>query len=107
MKVILASINSKYIHSSLGVWYLFSAAKSINTCHDVQVYESTINNRIDDIVADIFNLDADVAGFSCYIWNIEYVKKIAENLKKIKPQLKIFFGGPEASFDEENLLADT
>lgn len=107
MKVILASINSKYIHSSLGVWYLFSAAKSINTCHDVQVYESTINNRIDDIVADIFNLDADVVGFSCYIWNIEYVQKIAENLKKIKPQLKIFFGGPEASFDAENLLADT
>ena len=83
MKIVLASINSKYIHSSLGVWYLHSAAKSLGTEHTVQVYESTINNHIDDIVADIYNLNADVVGFSCYIWNIEYVKKVTDCLKKI------------------------
>lgn len=104
MKIVLASINSKYIHSSLGVWYLYSAAKSADTPHTVEVYESTINNHIDDIVADIYNLNPDVVGFSCYIWNIEYVKRITECLKKINPQLKVFFGGPEASFDAEHLL---
>ena len=107
MKIVLASINSKYIHSSLGVWYLHSAAKSAGTNHTVTVYESTINNHIDDIVADIYNLNPDVVGFSCYIWNIGYVKKITECLKKINPQLKIFFGGPEASFDAEHLLKIT
>jgi len=104
MKIVLASINSKYIHSSLGVWYLYSAAKTVETEHAVQVYESTINNHIDDIVADIYNLAPDVVGFSCYIWNIEYIKKITECLKKINSDIKIFFGGPEASFDAENLL---
>ena len=104
MKIVLAAINSKYIHSSLGVWYLHSAAKAAGTDHTVQVYESTINNHVDDIVADIYNLSPDVVGFSCYIWNIEYVKKIAECLKKINPQLKIFFGDPEASFDAQHLL---
>ena len=107
MKVVLASINSKYIHSSLGVWYLHAAAKAVQTDHCVEVYESTINNHIDDIVADIYNLNPDVVGFSCYIWNIEYVKKVTECLKKINPQLKVFFGGPEASFDAENLLNTT
>ena len=107
MKIVLASINSKYIHSSLGVWYLHSAAKTAETDHDVEVYESTINNHIDDIVAGIYNLSPDVVGFSCYIWNIEYVKKITECLKKINPQLKVFFGGPEASFDAEHLLEIT
>ena len=107
MKIVLASINSKYIHSSLGVWYLHSAAKTAGTDHTVQVYESTINNHIEDIVADIYGLNPDVVGFSCYIWNIEYVKKITENLKKINPQLKIFFGGPEAGFDAQNLLDTT
>ena len=104
MKIVLASINSKYIHSSLSVWYLYSASKEANTNHTVEVYESTINNQIEDIVADIYNLAPDVVGFSCYIWNIEYVKKITEILKKIKPELKIFYGGPEASFDADNLL---
>ena len=104
MKIVLASINSKYIHSSLGVWYLYSAAKAAGTDHSVEVYESTINSHIDDIVADIYNLNPDVVGFSCYIWNIEYVKKITENLKKINPHIKILFGGPEASFDAQNLL---
>ncbi|MBQ6897205.1 MAG: DUF4080 domain-containing protein [Oscillospiraceae bacterium] len=104
MKIVLASINSKYIHSSLGVWYLHSAAKAADTAHTVEVYESTINNHIDDIVADIYNLAPDVVGFSCYIWNIEYVKKITECLKKINPQLKIFFGGPEAGFDAQHLF---
>ncbi len=104
MKIVLVSINSKYIHSSLGVWYLYSAYKQANTNNTVEVYESTINNQIEDIVADIYNLNPDIVGFSCYIWNIEYVKKITEILKKIKPELKIFYGGPEASFDADNLL---
>ena len=107
MKIVLASINSKYIHSSLGVWYLHSAAKVAGTDHTVEVYESTINNHIDDIVADIYNLNPDVVGFSCYIWNIEYVKKVTECLKKINPSLKVFFGGPEASFDAQHLLEIT
>ena len=107
MKIILASINSKYIHSSLGVWYLYSAAKSVGTDHTVQVYESTINNHVDDIVADIYNLNPDAVGFSCYIWNIELIKKVTECLKKINPELKIFYGGPEATFDAQHLLDTT
>jgi hypothetical protein len=47
MKVVLCSINSKYIHSSLGVWYLFAAGKSINTHHDIKIVESTINNQVE------------------------------------------------------------
>ena len=104
MNVVLVSINSKFIHSSLGVWYLYSASKTAKSQHNVSVYESTINNRIEDITEDIFRLNADVVGFSCYIWNIEYVKRISEFLKQINPQIKIFYGGPEASFDAENLI---
>lgn len=107
MNIILTSINSKYIHSSLGVWYLFSAAKTAGTHHTVSVYESTINSHVEDIVADIMGKNPDVVGFSCYIWNIEHIKKITENIKKINPAVKIFYGGPEAGFDAENLLKTT
>ncbi|MEG3028827.1 MAG: DUF4080 domain-containing protein [Oscillospiraceae bacterium] len=104
MKIVLCSINSKFIHSSLGVWYLYSAYKQTQTHHTVTVYETTINNQIEDIVADLTREKGEVIGFSCYIWNIEYVKKIAMTLKQINPKLIIFLGGPQASFDACDLL---
>lgn len=107
MKVILCSINSKYIHSSLGVWYLYSAAKTVKTDHTVQVHEATINNQVEVIVADLAAFDGDVVGFSTYIWNVDYVKKVAATLKKINPKLIIFLGGPEASYDSESLLQES
>jgi len=107
MKIVLCSINSKYIHSSLGVWYLFAAAKKIATKHDVKVVESTINNHVEDIVAIVNTENPDVVGFSTYIWNVEYVRKVASTLKLINPDVKIWLGGPEASFDAENLLKES
>ncbi len=104
MKIVLCSINSKYIHSSLGVWYLFAAGKKVNTNHEIKVVESTINSRTEDIVAMVSREKPDVVGFSCYIWNIDYARRVAATLKLINPEVKIFFGGPEASFDAEDLL---
>ncbi len=104
MKTALVSINSKYIHSSLGVWYLFAAAKEIGMSDDIKIIEGTINQPINDLIEEILKEEFDVIGFSVYIWNIEVVKKVASIIKKIKPSIKIFFGGPEASFDASNLI---
>lgn len=104
MKVVLCSINSKYIHSSLAVWYLFAAAKKINTNHEVKVVESTINNQMEDIVAMVNGENPDVVGISTYIWNIDYAHRLAKTLKLINPNIKIFLGGPEASFDAQELV---
>lgn len=106
MKIVLCSINSKFIHSSLGVWYLYSAYKETDTSHTVTVYEATINSQTEDIVAGLWQENPDVVGFSCYIWNVEYIKKIAEVLKLLNPKIKIFLGGPEASFDSDRLLSE-
>ena len=48
--------------------------------------------------------NADVYGFSCYIWNIETVLKLCKILKKLRPERKIFLGGPEVSFDSTEVL---
>ena len=104
MKVVLCSINSKFVHSSLAVWYLFAAAKKINTTHEVKVVENTINNVVEDVVARVSSENPDVVGFSTYIWNVEFVHKVAKTLKLINPDIKIFLGGPEASYDAEELI---
>lgn len=74
MKILLAAVNSKFIHSNLAVRYL---KKSINDLEcECIVKEFTINDRIERILQEIIVMEPDIVGFSCYIWNIEYVKKL-------------------------------
>lgn len=95
MKVLLAAINAKYIHTSLSVRTLKAYAAS----DDVEFAEYTINERTEDILRSIYLKKADAVLFSCYIWNVEICIDVADMLKKVAPETKIILGGPEVSFD--------
>lgn len=104
MKIVLAAVNAKYIHSNPAVYSLRAFARSRG--FETETAEFTINQRADDILAQLYMRKADVLCFSCYIWNIEYVKEIAEEIKKLSPQTAIWGGGPEVSFETEQFLKD-
>ena len=100
MKILLAACNAKYIHSNLAVYCLKAYAEKYgDTSDEISIGEYTINQQQEEILRDIYEHKADVVAFSCYIWNITYVKALAEELHKIDPQVQIWFGGPEASYD--------
>ncbi|MDP4180264.1 MAG: B12-binding domain-containing radical SAM protein [Bacillota bacterium] len=102
MKTLLIAVNSKFIHSSLSVWYLKSVCGQ--ALGEVKVLEYTINDKQDSVLASIYNEKADIAAFSCYIWNIEYVCDIIVNLKALLPEIKIVLGGPEVSYNSYSLM---
>lgn len=104
MKIVLTAINAKYIHSNLAVRYLKKYAEREHDCK-IDILEFTINNYTDDILKEINAVNPDVIGFSCYIWNIELVKKLCTLLKIIRPELKIILGGPEVSYNIEEVFA--
>ncbi len=95
MKILLAAVNAKYIHTALGVRALCSYVHD----PDVRFAEFTINENPQDVLRSIYGSKADTVMFSCYIWNIEFIVKVASALKKISPETVIVFGGPEVSFD--------
>lgn len=101
MNILLTTLNSKFIHSNLAIKYLNAMIKDIA---NVKVKEFTINEDIEEILSEITKGGYDFVAFSCYIWNIEKTLKIAENLKLVNPNLKIMFGGPEVSFNSNELL---
>ena len=103
MKILLVAINAKYIHSNLAVYCLKSYAAKRGI--EVELTEYTINHRQDDILMDIYQRKPDVVAFSCYIWNLEFVQDIAADLYKVLPDLEIWGGGPEVSYDAEKFLA--
>lgn len=102
MKTVIVAVNSKYVHSSLAPWYLKASCDA--GCGDVKVMEFTINESPDVVLTRIYKEDCDVAAFSCYIWNIEFVHKICGNLKKVSPNIKIIYGGPEVSYCPQAIL---
>jgi len=101
MKVIAATLNAKYIHTSLSIRYLKAYAQPE---YDVELCEYTIKDPIINIVTDLFTKKPDIVGFSCYIWNIEETIKVIELLKKVLPDVTIIVGGPEVSYDVEYWL---
>lgn len=102
MKTLIIAINSKYIHASLAPWYLKACCG--HECGEVVIGEYTINDSMDMVLGEIFAAKPDVAAFSCYIWNIGYVLKLAEDLKKVMPKVTILLGGPEVSYDSGAIL---
>ena len=104
MKILLNAINAKYIHSNLAVYSLRAYAKEYR--EHIRLLEYTINNRVEEILEGIYKEHADVICFSCYIWNIAYVKELIEELKKLCPNTPIWVGGPEVSYEVETLLAE-
>ena len=96
MKIILTTLNAKYIHTSLSIRYLKAYAEPD---FSVQLAEYTIKDPIMNIVGDLYAKKPDVVGFSCYIWNIEETMKVIAMLKKINPHLCIILGGPEVTYD--------
>ncbi|OZI12293.1 B12-binding domain-containing radical SAM protein [Bacillaceae bacterium SAS-127] len=96
MKVVISTLNAKYIHTNLAIRCLKAFAEPD---YKVELAEYTIKDPVINIVTDLYKKQPDVLGFSCYIWNIEETIKVVEMMKKVLPNTIIILGGPEVSYD--------
>ncbi len=108
MKVLLTAINAKYIHSNLAIYNLKAYANQYGVIGQTQIElaEYTINQQLDEILSDLYRKKPDVLAFSCYIWNIQYVKEVIVELRKLYPSLPIWVGGPEVSYCAREFLVE-
>lgn len=104
MQVVLSAINSKYIHTGLGLRYVGEYAKKQG--HDVCLIEETINTPILAVLEKIMKQQAQVYGFSVHIWNKPFVFRLVRMLRKLRPQAAIVIGGPEVAFDAERIFTE-
>lgn len=104
MKILLTTLNSKFIHSNLALKYLYSVVAP--AYFDVEVKEFTINNDPAYVYGEILRGHYDMVCFSCYIWNVEQTIKICKKIKKASPDTIILFGGPEVSYDYVTFLRE-
>lgn len=96
LKTTLITLNTKYIHTSLALRWLYVANKDK---FDISFSEYTIKEDIKEISTEILSQSPDIVGISVYIWNVEQSKKLVAQLKQQQPTLIIVLGGPEVSYE--------
>lgn len=99
IRVLLVSISAKNIHKPLAPWCLKAYCDFHNTQCEIEIAEFSINDNLNGMLGKIYTSAPDVLAFSCYIWNIEQVGKLANMAKKLMPNCVIVLGGPEVSFE--------
>lgn len=103
MKFLLVAVNAKFIHSNPAIYSLRACAGE-ELCRFVELAEYTINQPMEEILADIYYRKPDGVGFSCYIWNWRLVQELIVELAKLLPDTAIWLGGPEVSYDADVIL---
>lgn len=102
MKILLTTLNTKYIHSNLALKYLYESAGIYRDL--LEIKEFTINSDDISVYMEIMRGGYDAVCFSCYIWNISRIAGLIKDIKSSAPEIKIIVGGPEVSYDSEELL---
>lgn len=106
MKTVICSVNSKYIHSSLAPWCLLAGVKTFSRNQtEVKVIEGTINENADNIFDRIIFETPDAVAFCTYIWNVKTVNYLIDKIKAYNNNLKIILGGPEVSYNANEILS--
>ncbi|MGN1170462.1 MAG: B12-binding domain-containing radical SAM protein [Lachnospiraceae bacterium] len=104
MKMLLTAVNAKYIHSNPAVYSLKAYASQYGD--QIGIAEYTINNRTEAILADLYRQAPQAIAFSCYIWNFRQIRELLTELPKILPGTELWLGGPEVSYDAEQLMGE-
>ncbi len=100
MKILLTTLNSKYIHSNLAVRILYSLN---NSYEGLAWKEFTIKEPQHEVAA--YCAEFEVVAFSCYIWNITQTLQVAKKIKQLNPNTQILLGGPEVSYEWQEVIA--
>ena len=100
--IVLATLNAKYIHASLGLRYLLANMGELRP--QTVLREFTIARQAQDVADELLATlgsepDPQIIGFGVYIWNVVQTTAVLRLLKAARPDIKVVLGGPEVSYE--------
>lgn len=101
MKIVLSTLNAKYIHTSLALRWLYVANKEQ---FDISFIEFVMKEDLDTVAQKLIDTNCDVLGLSVYIWNVKQIEKLIQKLRKLKPEIILFVGGPEVMYEPDHFI---
>jgi radical SAM superfamily enzyme YgiQ (UPF0313 family) len=104
VRIVLATLNAKYIHASLGLRYLLANMDrhgGAGLRAQTQLREFVIGQPPTRMVEELLALQPEVIGLGVYIWNVVETTQLVRLLKALRPEIRIVLGGPEVSHEVE------
>lgn len=98
-RILLTTLNARYIHASLGLRYLLANMGELE--EETALLEFTIKQRPIEIAEQILAQEPTIVGLGVYIWNARESEELVAILKQLRPELRIILGGPEVSYEIE------
>ncbi|MBR1494598.1 MAG: DUF4080 domain-containing protein [Acidaminococcaceae bacterium] len=113
MQAYFIGINSKYVHTALGVRYVAEYCRMRG--YSAHFLEATVNEPILSVLTCIteqiekYQGDSDhliLIGLDVHIWNRNFVFDLGNLLRKVMPEALLLLGGPEVMFHPQKALTD-
>jgi radical SAM superfamily enzyme YgiQ (UPF0313 family) len=99
LRIVLATLNARYIHAAFGLRYLLANLGELR--EQATIAEFDINQRPLEIVERLLGLSPTLVGFGVYIWNVAQTTEVVALLKRLRPDIRVVLGGPEVSYETE------
>lgn len=103
-KIILSALNTRHTHSALALGYLKAYYEQFNDSTAVKIVEYDLNQTNETIISSLISEEPEILAFSVYIWSVERILTIADAIKTAFPETLIILGGPEVSYNSEELM---
>ncbi|MFN9219647.1 MAG: B12-binding domain-containing radical SAM protein, partial [Planctomyces sp.] len=98
-RILLTTLNARYSHTSFGLRYLLA---NLGELRDVtELVEFTINDQLNDVLAEIVRRRPEIVGIGVYIWNVDAVTRLVSDLRRVLPETWLVLGGPEVSYETD------
>lgn len=98
----LFALNGSYSHTNLAVRAI--GAHLLDSGIQTVIIEKSLKDTRLSVLEALACEQADVYGFSVYIWNVNEMMQFASEIRALLPKAKIVFGGPEVSFEDESFF---
>jgi hypothetical protein len=92
----LVSINCRYSHSCLALFYVRDALEQHLPEQPLLFSQFTINDPYYPTLLRITGEKTKAVFFSVYIWNHAVIRRLIHDLARLRPDLAIILGGPQA-----------
>jgi radical SAM superfamily enzyme YgiQ (UPF0313 family) len=105
-RIVLATLNAKYIHASLGLRCLLANMArhggadlaAMTTLHEFTI-QRPAQEIVDALLRSLGDAPVRVVGLGVYIWNVAQTTEVVRLLKAQHPQVSVVLGGPEVSHE--------
>lgn len=101
MDILLITLNARYSHASLGLRYLKANLYELE--ERAEILEFTIQQNREAMLEEIYHRQPKIVSFGIYIWNFRETTLLIRDLRALMPDLIITIGGPEVSYEYEEI----